>query len=246
MAPLQRFRRPGRAPTVAPLQPRKLWAIGEVVRRTGARSLVDCGGVWAVEGGYTMHAADEHDLDRVVLVDTGTTDVVREEAERRGSVELVDGNFGDPAVIDRVGDVDVVLFFDVLLHQVAPDWDAVLRAWAARANAVAVVQPNWADPDAVVRLVELGEDRYRAAVPDEPNARALFDRLDEIHPRYGRPWRDVHEVWQWGLGARALDRVAEGAGLHRVAFVDDGPWRGLADFRYQTCLYTRATDTAGL
>lgn len=231
-------------PASSVLQPRKLWAIDELVGRTAARSLVDCGGVWAVEAGYALHAADAHALDRVTVVDTGITDGVRDAATSRPSLRLEQANFGDPDVVGRVAPTDAVLLYDVLLHQVAPDWDEVFRMWAADARGVAVVQPFWHDADDVVRLVELGEERFLDTVPDEPNHRALFGRLDEVHPAYDRPWRDVHEVWQWGIGVHALDRVARDLGLHRVVFVDDGPWMGLSSFRYQTAIYTRDPDPA--
>jgi hypothetical protein len=59
-------------------------------------------------------------------------------------VELVEGNFGDDGVASLVGQVDAVLMFDVLLHQVSPsDWRRVLSLYAPRTQAFALVGPWW-------------------------------------------------------------------------------------------------------
>ena len=53
-----------------------------------------------------------------------------------------------------------------------------------------------------VRLIELGEAEYLASIPGGDAAHGtiydgLFDRLDQVNEQRGRPWRDVHDIWQW-------------------------------------------------
>jgi hypothetical protein len=82
-----------------------------------------------------------------------------------------------------------------------------------------------------VRLIDLGREAYLAAVPPDPIHDALFDRLDEPHPaRGGRRWRDVHDVWQWGITDADLIARAAALGFEVAAHVDNGPWRGLERF----------------
>jgi hypothetical protein len=228
---LRRRRRSAAAPAGPPLQPLKLRMIGEAAAAVGARSFADLGGVWAVDGGYAFAALAEPGMERGVLVDDNLTPAVRARASAESRVRLVERNFGDEDVPGLVGDVDLLLLFDVLLHQVAPDWDEVLARWAPQARAVAVVQPQWVGGSSTVRLISLGREEYLASVPPEPIHDALFDRLDEPHPgRGGRPWRDVHDVWQWGITDADLIARMAGLGFEVAAHVDEGPWRGLDRF----------------
>jgi hypothetical protein len=224
-------RRSGTATPPPSLQPLKLEMIAEAARAAGARSFADLGGVWAVDGGYSFAALDQPGMERGTLVDDDLSPALRERAASEPRLRLVERNFGDADVPDVVGDVDLVLLFDVLLHQVDPDWDAMLARWAPRAQAMAIVQPQWTGSDATVRLIDLGRDAYLAAVPPDPLHDALFDRLDEPHPRRGgRAWRDVHDVWQWGItDADLVARMAD-LGFAVAAHADRGPWRGLEQF----------------
>jgi hypothetical protein len=222
------------------LQPLKLSMIREAARAVGARSFADLGGVWAVDGGYAFAALSEPRIERGTLVDDNLTPSLRARAAGEPRLRLVERNFGDEDVPGLVGDVDLLLLFDVLLHQVAPDWDEVLARWAPRARAVAVVQPQWIGGDSTVRLISLGREEYLASVPPDPIHDALFDRLDEPHPgRGGRPWRDVHDVWQWGITDADLVATMAGLGLEVAAHVDEGPWRGLERFHQVGLAFVR-------
>ncbi len=236
---LRRRRSPGdpdaAAPPRPPLVPLKLRTIDAAFALPGVRSVADLGGVWAVQAGYTFHALERHAPDRAVLVDDDITAAVRERGAAFAQLELLEQNFGAAQTPAGVGDVGVVLLFDVLLHQVDPDWDEILRRYAARAQALAIVNPMWTAGSQTVRLLELGEARYRQAVPPQDNIDGLFERLDVVHPARGRPWRDVHDVWQWGITDVDLRAVMADLGF-TVAFAEQhGRWRGLHDF--EDCAY---------
>jgi len=104
--------------------------IERAFERCRVRSFADLGGVWAVDGGYTFFALERFDIERAYLVDEDHTDAVRERAEGFTGLELVTANFGARTTADRLGSVDAVILFDVLLHQVAPDWDEILELYA--------------------------------------------------------------------------------------------------------------------
>ena len=184
------------------LLPEKLELIDSTFSKFDVRSFADLGGVWGVEGGYTFHALDRHPISRAVLVDTHPTQIVRDRATKYPALELVEGAFGDDGVVRRVGAVDAVVFFDVLLHQVAPDWDDVLRRYAERVKYFVIYNQQWIGSQSTVRLLDLGKEEYLRNVPHkrhEAPYNDLFSKLDQIHPEHGKPWRDVHHIWQWGI-----------------------------------------------
>jgi hypothetical protein len=121
---------------------------------------------------------------------------------------------------------------------VAPDWDQILELYAPRTRAFVIVNPQWTEGDAAVRLLDLGREQYLASVPPMGELHdGLFDRLDQINPERGRPWRDVHDVWQWGITDAALERTMDGLGFTRAHYQDAGPWQGLERFANRAFVY---------
>ena len=223
-----------RKPRYTHLNPAKLRVIDYCFGELGARSFADLGGIWAVDGGYARFAADVHEAERGVVVDEDFTDAYLAAERQLPNLSHVRGNFGSIETVESLGEVDVAFFFDVLLHQVAPDWDQLLEMYAPVAQRIAIVQPQWNGPEAI-RLLDLGEAEYLAAIPGGDAAHGtiydgLFERLDQINEQRGRPWRDVHDIWQWGITDEALiERMAHlgfGVRLHEST----GPWRGLERF----------------
>jgi hypothetical protein len=221
----------------------KLGVIDYCFEKLGAESFADLGGVWGIDGAYARYAADAHSPARGVVVDEDFTERYLELERELPNLGHVRGNFCDRAVAEQVGKVDVVFLFDVLLHQVAPDWNEVLETYAPFCRRLAIVQPQWNGPG-TVRLIELGETEYLSAIPKREDAHGsiydgLFDRLDEINEQRGRPWRDVHDIWQWGITDRDLiDRMATlGFGLR--SFENIGPWQGLERFHESALVFDR-------
>lgn len=205
----------------------------------GLTSFADLGGVWAVEAGYTFYALDNHPITRGCLVDTGITDTVVAKAKAYPQLELVNENFGDRAAVERVDSVDAVFLFDVLLHQVNPDWDQILEMYAPITEMFVIVNPQYTRGTQTVRLVDLGREEYTATVPVVDVHDEAWDKLDEIHPTYGRPYRDVHEIWQWGIVDADLDRKLTSLGFSCAFDENRGPWRGLPAFDNRAFLYVR-------
>jgi hypothetical protein len=215
----------------------KLGAIDVAFQRLGVRSIADLGGVWAVDAGYAAYAAQRYSPDRVVEVDEDFTPALERLARRLPALELQRGNFGSIAAAGRLGEVDAICLFDVLLHQVDPDWDAILELYAERTGAFLVVNPQWVRTPQTVRLTDLPRERYLSVVPDQENHRLLHDRLDETNERRGRPWRDVHDVWQWGITDADLRAKLSELGFTLVHFENHGSWFGLP---YDYCSYVAA------
>lgn len=220
-----------------PLHPLKCRVIDRAFDRCEVRSFADLGGVWGVDGGYTFFALERFPVDRAALVDEEHTQPVRTRARRFPQLELVSANFGAVETVRALGQLDVVLLFDVLLHQVAPDWDEVLELYAPQTNAFAIVNPQWADGDDAIRLVELGREEYLRSVPPLALHDELFEHLHETNPCRGRPWRDVHDVWQWGIPDAALRSTMERLGFSLAYYEDAGPWQRLDHFRSRAFLF---------
>lgn len=199
----------------------------------GPRKMADLGGVWDVDGLYTFYALENHPVERAVLVDTDISAKTRKRAEKHAGITLIAGNFGDELVANAVGNVDLVLLFDVLLHQVKPDWRDVLKLYAGRSKGIAVFNPQYIVGDNSVRLLDLGKDGYFENVPhppDHPLYRELFDKMDEIHPQHKRPWRDIHNVWQWGVTNRDMIAHMESLGFSKQYEKNCGRFQQLKNF----------------
>jgi hypothetical protein len=196
------------------------------------RSCADLGGVWGVNGSYTFYALETYKPDRAVLVDTDFTEIALERARQFPQFQAVTGNFGDPAVAGQVGDVDAVFLFDVLLHQVKPDWDEVLRLYAGRVKYLVILNQQWTK-EKTVRLLDLGRDEYFHNVPhrpDEPLYRTLFEQMYQINPHHQRIWRDIHNVWQWGITDHDMFETAEKLGFSLQYYKNCGRFGNLENF----------------
>ena len=225
------------------LNPAKLGVIDCCALKLGARTFADLGGIWAVDGGYARYVADVHHAKRVVVVDEDFTDAYLEAEQELETLSHVRGNFGDRALVESLGEIDVAMFFDVLLHQVDPDWDELLAYYAPQVRAFAIVQPQW-NGDETVRLLDLGEEAYLASIPaGEPGHGSIYDdlfsRLDEWNEQRGKQWRDVHDIWQWGITDDALIERMNALGF-TLRFSDNtGPWRGLERFHEGAFVFAR-------
>jgi hypothetical protein len=221
------------------LHPIKTQAIDRGFALTGTRTFADLGGVWAVDGGYTFYARGRPGVQGGTLVDDlidSLSEGAKQSAREQG-IRLVTGNFADSATASEVGPVDSVLLFDVLLHQVSPDWDELLEIYSAHADTFVIVNPQLRATN-TVRLIDLGREEYLRMVPENDVHSELFDRLDE--PHRGRTWRDVHDVWQWGITDADLIATAERLGYRLVYRVDEGPWLGNSHFDNIAYVFTKA------
>jgi hypothetical protein len=227
------------APPAPRLDALKLDALDVAHRRFRLRSAADLGAVWAVDAGYTFHLADRAGVESVVAVDDDFTPTATRAAGLRDNVRLLRGNFGDPAIAAQVGKVDAIVMFDVLLHQVSPDWHEVLELYAPNARAFVLAGPWYNESAASVRLLDLGEERYLATVPSQDTHEGLFERLHEINPRRGRPWRDVHDIWQWGITDEDLRRRMRSLGFSLAHFENHGAWRSLPSFDNAAYVFAR-------
>jgi len=102
-----------------------------------------------------------------------------------------------------------------------------------------IVNPQWIGEGDAVRLLDLGQEEYLRSVPPLGLHSEVFTKLDEDNPQRGRPWRDVHDIWQWGISDSALTAALERLGFALVYFEDLGPWQGLERFRNRAFAFAK-------
>jgi hypothetical protein len=205
-------------------------------------SFADLGGVYGVDGAYTFYTLRKYGARRSFLVDTDFTDALVKKARSKGGLTLIQGNFGEESVAEQVGMVDAIFLFDVLLHQVKPDWNEILENYSKRTNYFAVHNPQWTGSENTVRLLDLEREEYFRNVPhdqEHPTYKALFDKMNEIHPQHKRIWRDIHNVWQWGITDRDLLRTMENLGYKMQYYKNCGRFTSLANFENHAFVFQK-------
>jgi len=206
------------------------------------RSFADLGALWGVDGGYTFYTLNKYQVDHAVLVDTHPTEIFKEGSKKYPQLRFIKGNFGDEKIVHEVGKVDAVLLFDVLLHQVHPNWDRILELYAPYVKSLIIYNPQWVGSNRTIRLLELGEDEYFQNVPhnqtEEPYNN-LFQKLDQKHPDHDRIWRDVHHIWQWGITDTDLQNKVKSLGFRMQFFKNCGMFGNLKNFENHAFVFTK-------
>jgi hypothetical protein len=192
----------GQHPADDHLNPDKKAMIDFACQSLNMRSFADLGAVWNVDGGYTFYAMDKYHVAQAVLVDTDITHLVWKKQKQHPGLRIIEGNFGDPVVHEQVGKVDGVFFFDILLHQVRPDWNEILEMYSRVASSLLIFNQQFTNLSKTTRLLDLGREEYFRNIPHAANEepyKTYFKNLDAIHPKHARPYRDIHNIWQWGI-----------------------------------------------
>jgi hypothetical protein len=206
-----------------------------------ARTFADLGGVWKVNGGYSRYAARRPQITRGFLVDTDFPPQVRTQLEREPRLQLISGDFTSNDVAQQIGQVDVVFLFDVLLHQANPSWVDVLGMYARIAPCISIFNQQYVRGNSTVRLTSLSLDEYMSIAPKgrEDVYRYVYAHADEIHPEYRKPWRDIHNVFQWGITDNDLRRVMSMLGYREVFYRSYGRFSDLPAFENHGFVFVR-------
>ena len=205
-------------------------------------SFADLGGVWGVNAAYTFYALDSYDIRSAFLVDTDFTPTVMRKSNKYDNLTIFNRDFGASTVPERIGKVDAIFLFDVLLHQVKPDWDEILEMYASVTHCYIVFNPQFIKSEKTVRLLELDVDEYFENVPhkkDAPLYKALFENMYDIHPQHNRIWRDIHNVWQWGITNQDLYEKMMDLGFTLQYHKNCGQFGDLKNFQYHAFVFSK-------
>lgn len=197
------------------------------------RSVAELGCVWGVDCVYGRYIAEKWPGARVTCVDNEWNDSARAKVGALANMSMVDALIGDTDVPLQIGHVDAVILFWVLLHQVSPDWDAVLEMYAPHTDTFIIANPQWAVGRETIRLWKLGIDEYVKNV-------TVMDRLDEIKRIFadaenGKEFPAAHNYWQWGITNADLIEKMRSLGFATVNYANYGSFAGLKNF--QDCYF---------
>jgi hypothetical protein len=238
--PVQRF---SQGHAYASLNRNKLDLIDFAFTSLKLSSFADLGGVWGVDGGYTFYALEKYNLTKAVMVDTHPTENTIERSKECSQLRFIRGNFGDQRIAQEIGPVDAIFLFDILLHQVAPDWDKILEMYAPQTRCLVIYNPQWIGSSLTVRLLDLGEEEYFRNVPhgsQEKPYDMLFQKLDQPHPHHhGRTWKDVHHIWQWGVTDEDLQAKTKSLGFRLQYSMKCGRFGDLTNFENRAYVFSK-------
>jgi glycosyltransferase involved in cell wall biosynthesis len=198
-------------------------------------SFADLGGVWNVDGAYTFYTLNEFGARNAFLVDLNFTEASIFKSQAEGALKLIRGDFGEKSVVQQIGNVDAIFLFDVLLHQVKPDWNDILKAYSEHTRYIVIHNQQWTGSEHTVRLLDLGRDEYFKNIPpgheELPTYMALFDKIkEETDPCETRSSRDTPSVWQWGITDRDLIETMDKLGFKMQYYKNSGRFGSLPNF----------------
>lgn len=222
----------------------KLLLIDYACDRFGMRSFADLGGVWGVNGAYSFYAIEKCAIERAYLIDLGRTPELLEEQARHPVLQIITGHFGKPENAEQIRHVDAVFMFDILLHQVTPNWDEVIKLYADKTDHFLIFNQQYTAAEHTVRLLDLGEQEYFENVPHTKESdveyKDLFEKMNQMHPVHkDRTYRDMPDVWQWGITDDDLAALLSSLGFTLMYFKNCGPFGQLKSIENHAFVFSR-------
>ncbi|OGV46896.1 MAG: hypothetical protein A2X46_15925 [Lentisphaerae bacterium GWF2_57_35] len=195
------------------------------------KKVAELGCIWGVDGAYGQYIHDKYAPTEVVMVDAIWNENALRLCRERKNITTVDGNFCDVSMPQRIGKVDAIIFFDILLHMVSPNWDEMLRMYADYTNAFLIVNPQFMATSTTVRLLDLGVDEYFRNIPhapDYPIYQTVFADPYQMDAKQNKPLRDAFYIWQWGITNHDLIDKMDRMGFEPVLIQKDKLYYGKA------------------
>jgi hypothetical protein len=206
-----------------------------------AKSFADLGGVWKVNGAYSVHTLKHPRVERGILIDTDIPQGLVNKFNLYKQLEVIRGDFTSQESADLIGGVDVVYFFDVLLHQANPHWDEVLNLYSKLSPCIVIYNQQFTHGEEALRLTQLPLSEYVKLVPEFrlDIYKYVFDHKTEMHPTYGKPWGDIHNIFQWGITDKALRATMTNLGFVEVYYANHGRFSELSAFENHAFIFRR-------
>jgi hypothetical protein len=206
-----------------------------------ARSFADLGGVWKVNAAYSIYTIKNFKIDKGILVDTDFPKTLSTKLQHYQNLQVLQADFADQSVVDRIGHIDVIFFFDVLLHQANPDWNQVIKRYASNCSCFIIYNQQFVRGEETIRLTNLPFEEYIELVSDHGKdlTQYIYEHKEEIHPKYRKPWKDIHNITQWGITDRDLRQTMAQAGFREVFYKNYGMFINLPVFENHAFIFIR-------
>jgi hypothetical protein len=222
---------------------KKFRLIDTVVRDIAptARSFADLGGVWRVEAAYTIYTLKNYDIRSAFLVDTNIPPLLEQRLRQFPQLRVIRDDFGNEDVAAVIGSVDVLYLFDVLLHQVHPHWDEILRRYGRIAQTIVIYNQQYIRSHESVRLTDLPLSEYVSIVPRRRDQlyEFIYEHHSEMHPEYQKPWKDIHNIWQWGITDHAVRSLMGQLGFQEKLYRNFGMFSNLRSFEDHAFVFAK-------
>ena len=209
-----------------PVDPNKMQLAILAASKHHVRSFADLGACWGVNAGYSIGLLDSFPIDLGFVVDQTVTSLSRERGKKFPQLQFVTGLLGDTDVISNIPSLDALLMYDILLHQVAPNWDDFLTRWSKKARVLVIYNQMWAQTEKTIRFIERGVEWYKKNVY-HTNSQTIdewFRTLDETDPATRRKRRNLHQFWQFGITTNDLTNHLQKLGYRLDFFKSYGPF----------------------
>lgn len=195
-----------------------------------------------MNGYYTFYTLDHFPIDQAYLVDIHIYDEVKNRAKQYPELTLVETSFHQHILSGEVRPVDCLFLFDVLLHQVSPDWREILRLYVPFTSHFLIYNPQYRITPHTVRLPELGKKKYFRQVPVAQNKHdinLLFDQPDEKLDKTGLLRKNFGVYWQWGITDGDLISHMQELGFYLQWTKDCGKFPGTRAFNGVAFLFSQ-------
>ena len=214
--------------------------------RKGADSFADLGAVWKVNAGYTFFTLNNFFITRGYIVDTHFTDVVNRKVAAAGNLTKIQANFGTDDVAKKIGHVDVVFLFDVLLHQVNPHWDEVLRKYSSVTDCFVIFNQQYVKSDTTFRLTGLSLEDYKAIVPMPRHElyEFIYAHKDDLNEEHNRRWIDIPDIFQWAITDPDLRSVLSRLGFKEAYYKNCGPFSSSTEFENHAFIFVKTATSS--
>ena len=227
------------------VNPEKTDLIRTAVQKVpNCKSILDLGGVWRVNAGYTRYASEVLKIPSCTLIDTDISEGLRKKISRDPSIHFVQRNFGDRQFVESLGQFDAVILFDVLIHQVDPDWDEILRLYASKTRCFIIFNQQICNRASSIRATDLplGDylDMFRQGPKRRKTVEFVYAHRDEIHPQHNKPYKDIHNIFQWGITDGDLRSTLKGLGFDEVFYKNYGKFSYCPDFENHGFVFVRS------
>ena len=169
--------------------------------------VADFGGIYIVNGAYLFYTIDKYQISKAIMIDTELTKEYLNSAKKYSQITSLETNFGNNNVASKFEKVDAIYLFDILLHQVNPNWDDILNFYSKKTKYFIIFNQMFTKSENSVRLLDLGIDEYFRHVPfkrEHPLSQNLINKMYEINHEHDKIWRDIHHVFQWGITVNDL------------------------------------------
>jgi len=91
---------------------------------------------------------------------------------------------------------------------------------------------EYSDLDLII--IKKTSDRFVKRLGDVPS---LPVHADEIHPHYGKPWKDMHNIFQWGITDEDIRTTMRKLGFQEVFFHNYGQFSHLVAFENHAFIF---------